>query len=259
MSLVCEENLGSGTFTESTQVRPSRMSSPVVSTLAFLASSFLLDVLVERARHRRAQAGQVRAAVALRDVVGEALHVLAVGVVPLHRHFDRDAVLLADRVEDVRVQHRLAAVHVLDEALARRRRTRSSRSCRALVDQLDLDAVVQERQLAQALARGCRSGTRRCRRSRVEARKCTSVPRRSVVPVDAQRRHRDAVAELHLVHLAVAPDASAQPLRQRVHDRHAHAVQAAGDLVASSGRTCRRRAARSSRSRRPSASARRRP
>ena len=33
------ENLGSGTFTDSTQVRPSRMSSPVVSTLAFLASS----------------------------------------------------------------------------------------------------------------------------------------------------------------------------------------------------------------------------
>ncbi|MNC98146.1 hypothetical protein D3C83_160160 [compost metagenome] len=38
-SLVCEENLGSGTFTESTQVSPSRMSSPVVSTLAFLAIS----------------------------------------------------------------------------------------------------------------------------------------------------------------------------------------------------------------------------
>ena len=40
-SLVCEENLGSGTFTESTHVRPSRMSSPVVSTLAFFATSSL--------------------------------------------------------------------------------------------------------------------------------------------------------------------------------------------------------------------------
>jgi hypothetical protein len=37
--LVCDENLGSGTFTESTQVRPSRMSSPVVSTFAFFAIS----------------------------------------------------------------------------------------------------------------------------------------------------------------------------------------------------------------------------
>ena len=40
LSLVCEENFGSGTFTESTQLRPSRMSSPVVSTLAFFASSW---------------------------------------------------------------------------------------------------------------------------------------------------------------------------------------------------------------------------
>jgi hypothetical protein len=39
LSLVCDENLGSGTFTESTQQRPSRMSSPVVSTFAFFAIS----------------------------------------------------------------------------------------------------------------------------------------------------------------------------------------------------------------------------
>jgi hypothetical protein len=39
LSLVCDENLGSGTFTDSTQVRPSRMSSPVVSTFAFFAIS----------------------------------------------------------------------------------------------------------------------------------------------------------------------------------------------------------------------------
>ncbi len=39
LSLVCDENLGSGTFTDSTQHRPSRMSSPVVSTFAFFAIS----------------------------------------------------------------------------------------------------------------------------------------------------------------------------------------------------------------------------
>ena len=39
LSLVCDENLGSGTFIESTQQIPSRISSPVVSTLAFLAKS----------------------------------------------------------------------------------------------------------------------------------------------------------------------------------------------------------------------------
>src|SRR5215471_228423 len=40
LSLVCDENFGSGTLTESTHDRPSRMSSPLVSTLAFFAISF---------------------------------------------------------------------------------------------------------------------------------------------------------------------------------------------------------------------------
>ena len=38
LSLVCEENFGSGHLTESTQVRPSRQSSPVRSTFSFLSS-----------------------------------------------------------------------------------------------------------------------------------------------------------------------------------------------------------------------------
>jgi hypothetical protein len=37
LSLVCEENFGSGTLTDSTQVRPSRQSSPVSATFSFLA------------------------------------------------------------------------------------------------------------------------------------------------------------------------------------------------------------------------------
>ncbi len=34
LSLVCDENFGSGTFTDSTQVKPSRQSSPVTSTFS---------------------------------------------------------------------------------------------------------------------------------------------------------------------------------------------------------------------------------
>ena len=37
LSLVCEENFGSGTLTDKTAVKPSRASSPVVLILAFLA------------------------------------------------------------------------------------------------------------------------------------------------------------------------------------------------------------------------------
>jgi hypothetical protein len=42
--------------------------------LGLLGQLVVVDVLVDDARHRRAQAGQVGAAVALRDVVGEAQH-----------------------------------------------------------------------------------------------------------------------------------------------------------------------------------------
>ena len=37
LSLVCEENFGSGSLTERMQVNPSRISSPVSATFSFLA------------------------------------------------------------------------------------------------------------------------------------------------------------------------------------------------------------------------------
>jgi hypothetical protein len=43
---------------------------------------------------------------------------------------------------------------------------------------------------------------------------------------------RHALLEVDLVHLAVAAHGQAQPLREAVHAAHAHAVQAARDLVA---------------------------
>ncbi len=54
MSLVCEENFGSGTLTDRTQVRPSRMSSPVRPTFSFfempLSSAYLFSVRVSAPR-----------------------------------------------------------------------------------------------------------------------------------------------------------------------------------------------------------------
>ena len=40
LSLVCEENFGSGTLTDNTAVNPSRASSPLVDTLSFLSGLF---------------------------------------------------------------------------------------------------------------------------------------------------------------------------------------------------------------------------
>src|SRR3546814_8365824 len=59
LSLVWLLNLGSGTFTDNTQDKPSRMSSPVVSTLAFFASSlsamYLLRIRVMAERMPRSE------------------------------------------------------------------------------------------------------------------------------------------------------------------------------------------------------------
>ena len=116
LSLVCEENLGSGILTERTQVSPSRMSSPVSVTLSRFSDAALLGELVERAGQRGAKAHEVGAAVALRDVVGEAEHGLVVAVVPLQGDVDRDPVALGGD-HDRRVQRLLGAVEVADEGL----------------------------------------------------------------------------------------------------------------------------------------------
>ncbi len=79
LSLVCDENFGSGTFTDRTAVRPSRQSSPVSATFSFFEVPMLVGVLRHLARQRAAEAGEMGAAVALRDVVGEAEHALVIG------------------------------------------------------------------------------------------------------------------------------------------------------------------------------------
>ena len=117
---------------------------------------------VDGAGERRAEAGQVRAAIHGVDVVGEAEDVLRVAVVVLQRHFhgERAGVVgqlaVGLEVDRLFVQHRLAAVEVLDEfgdAAGVQELVRLL-GIDALVGQGDLEALVQERQLAQALGQG---------------------------------------------------------------------------------------------------------
>ena len=115
MSLVCDENFGSGTFTDSTAVRPSRQSSPVSAIFSRLAMR--IGIAVDLARQRAAKTRQMGAAVALRDVVGEAQHVLMIAVVPPQRGFDADAVQFG--IDHDRGGHHrlLVAVEIFDEFL----------------------------------------------------------------------------------------------------------------------------------------------
>ena len=102
------------------------------------------------------------------------------------------------------MQHRLAAVHVLDEAADAAGVGEIFALAVALVDELDLDAVVQERELADSLRQDvvvvldAPEGLERCHEMHFGAAAVGRAGRR-------ERRLRDAAAELHLVGL---------PLRQ---------------------------------------------
>jgi len=105
-----------------------------------LARQFLLDVVIESARQRTAKAGEMCAAVLLRDVVGVAEHALLVGVVPLQRHFHGNHAVLGAEPEHRLVDGSAGAVHVLHERL------QSAGVCKhigfvlALIDELDAHA-----------------------------------------------------------------------------------------------------------------------
>ena len=172
----------------------------------------------------------MRAAVALRNVVGEALHRFRIRVVPLHRDLDDDAVFFTDRVEDPRMQDRLAAVHEFDEGLDASGIREVLARAIALIGELDLDAVVQERQLADALRQnlGVKFDAAECGRRSHEVNFGSAPVRRAR---HGKRRDRNAIMEVHLIHPAAAPDPELEPLGQAVYHGDTDAVQAAGDLV----------------------------
>ena len=108
----------------------------------------------------------------------------------------------------------------------------------AQVAQLDHHARVQERQLAQAVLQRLQvevdvaeGGDRRKERHLRAGQRLAGVLADRGLARDLQRLDRVAALEAHLVALAVAVDLQLQPIAERVHHRHAHAVQAARDLV----------------------------
>ena len=182
---------------------------------------------------RAAKAGEMRAAVALRNVVGEAEHVLVVTVVPPQRRFHADTVALAAYDDGLGDEGRLGAIeithegldaaivlHLLDLALGV-----------TIVGEHDAHAGIEEGEFTQAVLQGGvveldhGEGARRGQERHLGAALAAGIADRR------QRRHRVAVAKLDEVLLTVAPDAQLQPRRQRVHHGDADPVQAARDLV----------------------------
>jgi hypothetical protein len=209
-----------------------------LARLALAVLRLRRDVAVERARERGAEADQVAAALDGVDVVRERVDRLVVALVVLDRDLDRDRHFLAALVhralarhEDRRaVQRRAVAVQVLDErddpALVAELVLLSA----ALVADVDAQPGVQERQLAQALGEHVELvfGLREDRRVGQERDARAGL----VGGADLRERLDRLAAAIGLApHRPAAPDLELELLGQRVHHRHADAVQAARDLV----------------------------
>jgi hypothetical protein len=202
--------------------------------LLLLQQPFVLGVLVQRARERRTEALQVGAALVGVDVVRERVDGVDVGGVPLHRHLDVAVLALTLEEDDVLVDGVLRVVDVGDEVADPALGVELvALLALALVEEDDPKAAREERGLAQALHERLQRevdlledlgvGQERDRRAGVALVGLAG---------DLDVGQRDAALELLAVDVAVALHLRDEPLRQRVHDRDADPVQAAGDLVA---------------------------
>ena len=134
--------------------------------LLLLQEALVARVAVERARQRRAEAGEVRPALARVDVVREREDRLDVGRVPLHRDLDLAVLVLALEVDDV----------LVDRVLAELTYETKSRDPALVVELLRLPArplVAQRRSGDRASGTRSRAGAARASRRR------TPSPRRS--------------------------------------------------------------------------------
>ncbi len=195
--------------------------------LGLLGDAVLFDVIAQGAGQRGAETGQMGTAVLLGDVVGEAEHRFLVSVGPLQRHVHGDAVGFAGHRNDVRVQRGLQLGQVLDEAANAAFVLEDILAAfAAFVDQGDLDARVEERQLAQAAGQDVVMeldvGEDFGRRPETGQR--TALARGFQL---LQRIDRLAEPVFLLVVETIAPDVEGELVRQRIDHRDADAVQAA--------------------------------
>ncbi len=206
--------------------------------LLFLQKPRTFRVADDLAGERAAQADEMRAAVALRDVVGERQHVLVVAVVPPQRHLDANAVTLAPDEDRPVDQRGLRAIEIAHEGLETALVTEflALGLGVARVGQHDAHARIEERELAQAvldrriveLDHGECFGRGRERDFRAALRLAVDDRRR---PDDLERRNHVAMRKADDVLQAVTPDAQNERRRQGVDHRNADPVQPARHLV----------------------------
>ena len=174
------------------------------------------------------------AAVALRDIVGEAQRDLARAVVPPHCQLDTNPfLLLADQADRRPEQRLLALVKPLDEGneAAAELEKHLLRRDVTIILQRDGQAGVQKGKFAQPAFQHSELvfGLGESAAARLEGHLSAD---RGIGRADhPQRLHRIAMLEADEMLRTAAPDPHLHPLGQRVHHRRANPVQAARDLV----------------------------
>ena len=121
--------------------------------LLALEDAEVVGIAGHLARQGGAQAGEMRAAIALRDVVGEAEDRLVVGIVPPHRHLDADAVALGLDIDRRRQKRGLGAVEEAHEGVepALIHQLLAPLAAMAQIGEDDAHAGIEEGELAQAV------------------------------------------------------------------------------------------------------------
>ena len=161
--------------------------------LLLLGDAAFVGIVVDHARQRRAETRQMRAAVALRNVVGEAQDILVIAVVPPQGAVDRDAVLLAVDHDRLGQHGHLGAVEIAheggDAAFVEAARSPFGSTPRVSASRM------RTPELRKASSRRRCSSVAKSNsvlvKVSVEGRNVTSVPRSSRrLADDLQRRHR---------------------------------------------------------------------
>ncbi len=191
----------------------------------FLEQIVGVGITVDRARERGLEADEMRPAFFRVDVVGERKQILRVAVVVLQRQLENHVGLFDLHINRL-MDRRLGLVEVFDERDDAALVLEDLFFFFALVLQGDFQALVQERQLAEAL------------RQHVEAEleRLEDLPVRLEGHLGAaplgfaghlERRVRFPPLIALFEDLTVLPDFEFEPFGERIHDRDADAVQTA--------------------------------
>ena len=190
----------------------------------------LLGVAVDAAGERRLEADHVASTFDGVDVVREGEDPLVVAIVPLHRDFQPDVVLLGAEEDRFVVQLFLPAVEEVDERDQPALELEVVVLGGALVADGDVEAGVEEGQLAQPTGERLEVVLGDLEDGGVGLERDLGA----ALVGDPDLGHLllgNALGVLLLVDLAAPLHLDRHPFREAVHARDAHAVQTAGDLV----------------------------